>query len=192
MYSQNDEEQYILAALGDRGRFLDVGAWNATDKSNTRALYERGWSGVMIEPSPGPFRGLEAAYPPGNGVLLINAAVVIEPGTVEMWLTDDACSTSDPETYRKWRGIVAYEPQKVRVVGVTVEKLLTAGGFDFVSIDAEGQSVPILFRLMDLGERPKCICVEHDYRQCKIMARMGPLGYVRAYESGENIVLVKT
>ena len=58
-YSQYDEQQYILAALeGEPGRFLDIGGYHPTDKSNTRALVELGWSGVIIEPSPGPFINL--------------------------------------------------------------------------------------------------------------------------------------
>jgi hypothetical protein len=58
-YSQYDEEAYIVAALtGEPSRFLDVGAWHPTIFSNTRALVERGWGGVLIEPSPGPFINL--------------------------------------------------------------------------------------------------------------------------------------
>ncbi len=60
MYSQFDEERHILEAFADQhsGRFLDVGCWDPITFSNTRALFERGWSGVMIEPSPGPFMEL--------------------------------------------------------------------------------------------------------------------------------------
>lgn len=59
MYSQYFEEQYILAALeGEPGRFLDIGGYHPTDKSNTRALVELGWTGVIVEPSPGPFINL--------------------------------------------------------------------------------------------------------------------------------------
>lgn len=62
MYSQQDEEKYILEALeGITGTFLDIGAWHPTDKSNTRRLIELGWSGVLIEPSPGPFINLMRA-----------------------------------------------------------------------------------------------------------------------------------
>lgn len=58
MYSQFEEEKHILAAMIDRsgpGKFLDIGCWDPITFSNTRALVERGWSGVMIDPAPGPF-----------------------------------------------------------------------------------------------------------------------------------------
>ena len=65
-YSQYDEQGAILAAFNydadghghgpDKAdcRFLDIGGYHPTDKSNTRALVELGWGGVIIEPSPGP------------------------------------------------------------------------------------------------------------------------------------------
>jgi FkbM family methyltransferase len=189
-FSQNFEQEHILRACPEpTGRFLDIGAWHATDKSNTRALWERGWSGVMVEPSPGPFAGLLAAYPPGNGIVLVNAAVTLTGEPVEMWITADAVSTSDPDTWEKWRGIVAYQPEKVLVRGITLESLLVDGDPDFVSIDTEGTSELLLRRLWELGQRPLCICVEHDGRPGEIQAACQ--GYACVYFSGENIVLVR-
>jgi hypothetical protein len=61
-YSQFGEQAAILQAA-DKGldnpspedrRFLDIGAWDPITFSNTRALFELGWSGVIIEPAPGP------------------------------------------------------------------------------------------------------------------------------------------
>jgi FkbM family methyltransferase len=192
MYSQNSEEQFILAVLAQHGRFLDIGAWNAIDKSNTRALYERGWTGVLVEPSPGPFANCLAVYPPGNGVVCVNAAVVIEPGEINMWLTDDCCSTAHNPTWKKWRDIVNFRPNRVPIKGITLEEIFAAhGDFDFVSFDTEGTSVDLAFRLLELGRRPRCICVEHDDRQGEILSRVTALGYVCTYASGENLVLVR-
>jgi hypothetical protein len=57
-YSQYEEQTWILKAVGglpsNEAKFLDIGAWNPTTFSNTRALYELGWQGVLIEPAPGP------------------------------------------------------------------------------------------------------------------------------------------
>ena len=64
MYSQYLEEQLILQAFetpSDAPVFLDIGAWHPTIFSNTRALIERGWAGVIVEPSPGPFINLMRA-----------------------------------------------------------------------------------------------------------------------------------
>jgi FkbM family methyltransferase len=190
MFSQNDEEAHILRACPEpSGRFLDIGAWHATDKSNTRALYERGWVGTLVEPSPGPASGLRAAYATGSGIVVIEAAVTLDGNPVEMWLTDDACSTSDPETHQKWAGIVAFQPEKVQIPGISLETLLAHGGFDFVSIDTEGTSGALMLRLLALGQRPRCICVEHDYKASVL--RRAAEDYREVYSSGENLVLVR-
>jgi hypothetical protein len=67
-YSQYGEDLIILDAFAgsqyledEPGTFLDIGAWHPTIFSNTRALIERGWAGVIIEPSPGPFINLMRA-----------------------------------------------------------------------------------------------------------------------------------
>ena len=44
MYSQNEEEKYILEAIGEQvGIFLDIGAYDGETRSNTLALVEREW-----------------------------------------------------------------------------------------------------------------------------------------------------
>ena len=97
-YSQNAEEQHILRIVGDQpGRFLDIGAYNPKLFSNTRALYERGWSGVMVEPSPGPFESLLREYGNDDRIKLICAAVTVIGGEdiVTLYATQDALSTTD-------------------------------------------------------------------------------------------------
>lgn len=51
-YSQNREQAVILRNLaGINGTLLDIGANDGITFSNTRALVELGWSGVLVEPS---------------------------------------------------------------------------------------------------------------------------------------------
>ena len=191
MFSQNQEETAVLAACNGVGRFLDIGAWNAKDKSNTRALYERGWSGVLIEPSPEPFAGLQAEYDGDPRIKLLNVAVGLEPGIIAMHVTADACSTSDTATFEKWQHIVNYTGV-LQVQAITLEDVYDQHGpFDMVSIDAEGVSVDLLHRLFDLGHFPKCIVVEHDGRTTEALSHATECGYACTMANGENLVLVK-
>ena len=67
-YSQNNEEEVILNYFdGKIGTFLDVGANDGVTLSNTRALAERGWRGVLIEPSPKAFALLKENYKGKDG-----------------------------------------------------------------------------------------------------------------------------
>lgn len=53
-YAQNREDVRLWRALHDieDGYYVDVGAHDPTHRSVTRAFYERGWSGLNIEPDP--------------------------------------------------------------------------------------------------------------------------------------------
>src|SRR5690242_9964329 len=90
-YSQNDEEAAILRACKhvEPQRFLDIGAYHPIDNSNTRALYEAGWSGVLVEPQPytqdgqgnmGGMARLIEEYNNNPRITLLQLAVAAEPG----------------------------------------------------------------------------------------------------------------
>src|SRR4051812_11935071 len=51
-FSQNGEDVVLMRALGHLGpgRYIEVGANDPTDDSVTRAFYNRGWSGITVEP----------------------------------------------------------------------------------------------------------------------------------------------
>jgi FkbM family methyltransferase len=64
-YAQNYEDVVLWRALGDveRGFYVDVGAADPDEDSVTRAFYDRGWSGINIEPLDGYFDKLKQARP---------------------------------------------------------------------------------------------------------------------------------
>ncbi len=190
-YSQGEEQQHILSALqGVSGRFLDIGSWNPKVFSNTRALFELGWGGVMIEPSPEPFLSLLKEYGEEERITLILGAVGFQNGLQKFFATDDCTSTSDEQHYLKWKEIGG-----VKYYGAFNVPLLTwadltnrFGSFEFVSIDAEGISADLFLGLLKTGMRPKCICVEHDNREAELARLAGPLGYRVIFGNGENLV----
>lgn len=51
-YAQNGEDVILWRALRgvERGRYVDVGANHPEDDSVTKAFYDRGWSGLNVEP----------------------------------------------------------------------------------------------------------------------------------------------
>ena len=211
MYSQADEEKYILEAFaGKRGvaelrklldspsRFLDVGAYHPTEKSNTRALFELGWSGVMIEPSPGPMRALLKEYGNEPRITLIQACCSIAVGLVDMFISDDAVSTSDAIVQRTWREAGGYFG-RMCVPSITPTQIANQfGGFDFINLDAEGVSVDLFAAMIGLGWRPRCWCVEIDNRQAELAAIAEGAGYKSVNDArfgvlgnGCNAVLVR-
>ena len=103
-YSQNQEELHIARIVGDQpGRYLDIGAYNPKLFSNTRALYERGWSGVMVEASPGPFMDLLIEYGNCDRIELVCGAVAESRGMVRFQHSEAGVGTSNEAHYQKWR-----------------------------------------------------------------------------------------
>lgn len=192
-YTQYDEEPSILAACAGVavGRFLDIGAYAAETFSNVRALYERGWSGVLIEPHPGHMRGLREAYKDEPRIVLVEKAVSFDNNPVHLYVTDDATTTSDHSTYLKWRSDVKYTGE-MDVEAITLEDInFQYCGFNFVNFDAEGISVDLAIRYLELGCRPECICVEHDGRVIELLQQAQKAGYKAIHTNGTNIVLAR-
>ena len=196
-YSQYNEQAAILAAFGggDRGgRFLDIGAYDPFEFSNTRALYESGWSGVMFEPSPGPMSSLVREYGNDPRITLVQAGVGLMEwdNPIQMHVTDDCVSTAVEREYEKWR-------KKAKFIGSVLVPVVTLEeigeqfpGFDFVNFDAEGVSVDLcLHAIGELGWRPHCVCCEIDGRGLDLEADLLRSGYGKVYENGTNMVLVR-
>ncbi len=190
-YSQNDEEIHIMKACSaimaaGRRRFLDIGAYHPTDKSNTRALYESGWTGVLIEPSPMCVRNLVREYGNKEGMTVICAAVSLDSQFVKLNITDDGLSTETiSEAWRDKGGYFGH----MFIHSMTIADILNrCGAFDFVSIDTEGTSIDLFQALLATEMFPQCICVEHDGRVIEAMQAARARGYHSVYESAENLV----
>jgi hypothetical protein len=200
-YSQYGEQAAILAAFAptpkegvvivQEARFLDIGAYHPTDKSNTRALFELGWSGVMIEPAPGPMRSLLAEYGNEPRIALIQAVVVHEAALVPLHVSEDAVSTTDGAQFEKWKGSAAFTGLML-VPGITLPQISNQfGGFEFINIDSEGTSVGLFLEVLKLGWEPRCFCIEHDDRLAEMLTAATGKGYVATATNACNVVLVK-
>jgi FkbM family methyltransferase len=194
MYSQNDEEQYILSAVGgvENKRLLDIGAWDPKKFSNSRALIESGWDAVLIEPSPQPLEALLQAY---GGlferVQIVSAAVSPVAGWAEMRITADAVSTMISSVSDTWAERGGYYGRLI-VPAVSLADIMNRfGGFDFVNIDAEGVSADLFIDLMATQMLPRCVCVEHDSRLVELGTAAARRGYVQTYVSQENAVFAR-
>jgi FkbM family methyltransferase len=206
-YSQYGEQAWILKALGyvegttaqlvdgevvssplqDERLVWDLGAWHPTEFSNSRALIELGWQAVLVEPSPGPMLNLLEAYSWNGRVRLVQAAVGILPGLLELFVSDDAVSTTSQTEFERWEKAAEYRGAML-VPTITLEQIAQQfGGAAFVNIDVEGHSAEIFLRMLDLALFPACVCVEHDGRTPELMSRAGEFGYV-AKGNSTNLV----
>ena len=204
-YSQNDEEGVLRQHFGDRkGHFLDVGAYDGRTFSNTLALAEAGWGGVLVEPSAGPFHSLCRIYREVFGDAdvrfdFVHALVgVTADPLVTFWACDDAVSTTEEANRALWDGKASVPFVLTLAPQIALSDLLEAcwgdTTFDLVSIDTEGTSVDLLRAFcacVPVAAWPEVFVVEHDGACEKIHRLLGPRGYQQAYFSGENLVMIR-
>lgn len=50
--SSHGQDLYVYYVFGENGYFVDIGAHDGKDESNTYALEKAGWKGLCVEPSP--------------------------------------------------------------------------------------------------------------------------------------------
>lgn len=199
-YSQNNEESIILDYFKDfTGAFIDIGANDGKTFSNTRALAERGWKGVLVEPSPKAFEKLKSLYDGHKGFYLYPFAVTDHNGKKMLQESGSLCTASDVglvSTFHdhekaRFSKSVRYSPVEVKAFRwKTFLNRLRVKGFDMVSMDVEGDEMNILPE-MDLS-KVRLIVIEWNSKpELKIEYEKYLQGFNLIYTSGENLIYAR-
>jgi FkbM family methyltransferase len=154
MYAQHGEDLYLAARFdpGKRGTFVEVGAYNGVDLSNT-CLLERGygWEGVLVEANP-ELAGAARRARPGSQVVSAAAVAPEGVGSVGLRIFEGHEEQATMGLTRHFRtrfversGAPAHTIQKVEAD--TLDHILAETGVrdvDVVSIDVEGHEDAVL------------------------------------------------
>ena len=164
-YAQNGEDVVLWRALGgvSAGRYVEVGSNHPVHDSVTRAFYDRGWSGITIEPVP-YFADLQRAERPRDH--LVEAAITnsgpgkttlhVIPGTGLSTIVD---SVSERHTQAGLEHIDLVVPT-MRLDDVLAESGWAGQDIHFMLIDVEGAESDVL-QSVDLQRwRPWVLVVE--------------------------------
>ncbi len=165
-YHSEIYEDYILAyvfADAPGGFYVDVGA-NDPNKSNTTKLfYDKGWSGVNIEPNSIQFAKIKRYRPRDRN---FNCGVSDKEGSMTFYQglgRQDQISTFDPalaESLRRDKGFKLVESQVPVMTLTTLLSTVTVPEISFMSIDVEGFEAHVI-RGLDLSRfRPVVFCIE--------------------------------
>lgn len=190
MYSQNNEERIILNYFeGHTGRLLDIGAYDGKTFSNSLALLERGWHGVLIEASPATFVKLQDNVSHLN-VELINSCIVVDnPDLVTFYDNTQATATINEANVAKWKSKTPFKP--IHLMTTNVDRIIKRFGinYDMVNIDVEGGSVELFMALVPRMPDVSMWIVEHDgmIKECNELMK----GWKVALQNGENIIYIK-
>jgi FkbM family methyltransferase len=203
MYSQNEEERVIKDYFKDfKGTFLDIGANDGVTLSNTRALAEDGWCGVLVEPSPRAFARLEANYSllEKKGCFYLyrfaigesNGTVILDESGPLLGRDDvSLVSTIVEKEKARFAKVVRYEKTPVECfTWKTFHNRLSLKNFDFVSIDAEGCD-EIILKQMDFSNT-MCVCVEwNSLPELRVSFSQILKDFKIIYTSGENLIFAR-
>jgi FkbM family methyltransferase len=183
-FSSDQETRLVAAFFGSsKGDFVEVGANDPRERSQTWHLEQQGWSGVLVEPQPDLAAKLRA----------LRKAKVFEtacssPGNAGRALP---LHVAGPLSSLDRRGMApGATPEKVISVPVrTLDSVLEEAGspaaFDFLSIDVEGHEIEVL-RGFDIARwRPKLIMIEDHVADLSKHRYLTSSGYriIRRYEN---------
>lgn len=162
-YAQNFEDVMLARCFpGKRGFYVDVGANDPDIDSVTRAFYERGWSGINIEPLNANFERLKSRRRRDRNLKLCvgkkNGAITFFE--VRKW---HGYSTTDPKIAKEHRRDgLKVEEHTVLLVPLkdVLERYAPGKAIDFLKIDVEGTEMDVLRGCDFKRHRPKIIVLE--------------------------------
>ena len=145
-HAQNFEDVMLWRALGHVGRgfYIDVGACEPDAHSVTLAFYERGWSGINIEPAPASFARLDAARPRDVNLQVAAGAAAADADFV---LVDGGNGLSTLRTEQAGALAADWPVETVRVAVRPLAEICrdqVRRPIHFLKIDAEGAEREVL------------------------------------------------
>ena len=193
-YSANREDVYLnrVFAAQPTGFYVDVGAAHPMYENDTRALYERGWSGINIEPNEEFFGLLAEARPRDRNLRL---AVSDEPGELAFHqVIGTGLSTADAGEAERARER-GHEVAERRVAADTLRHILdeaAPNAIDLLKIDVEGFELKVLQSNDWTRFRPHLVLVEATFpdtpvrRPDLVTPYLETQGYRRVFFDGLN------
>lgn len=169
--SQTGEDRALLAYFGGKrdGVYVEVGAYDGVEMSNSYAFEQMGWSGVLVEADPDLAERCRqnrpksqivnsAAVPPGSP-----AQVTFQVASENRGLSSLELDGASRSLLKSWTGRVAI--REITVPAKTLNEILGDAGIqkiDFMTIDVEGHEWSVL-RGLDLRRwKPRVLILERN------------------------------
>ncbi len=162
-YAQNAEDVVLHRALGDlpTGHYLEIGANDPTEDSISRPFYDRGWSGITVE----PMAHLSAAHKRERPRDRQVRAVVGPPGKDTAILHEFVGTglSTTVDGLRDAHESAGFTASDVEVPSLTADQILEGNSdreLHFVVIDTEGSEADVLAGFDLARWRPWVLVVE--------------------------------
>lgn len=192
-------EDYIASKLFEGqtdGFFVEVGAFNGINLSNTYWFYQRGWSGMNFEPHPDNYAALCINQPEAINLCCAAGATV---GYANIKTAPDkpiVTAFNPPDWYVKdevkggWAGLVEFETLVLSLSAAF--ELHGIDTVDYLSVDTDGSELDVL-RGMDFTRwQPRLIVTENNHALAAINSHLWQYGYLLAHDNHLNSFWVRS
>ncbi len=176
------------------GFYVDIGANDPTELSNTKRFYDYGWTGINVEPDVNLFKKLCSARPRD---INLNLGIGSMPGDLIFYeLSANTLSTFNRKAAlenAKKHGAVIIAEKLVKVITLAELFRSTAGGrhVDFLSVDSEGYEYEIFSSNDWKTYRPTAIIAEiSDHKEKNVLNLLKEQDYVLIHYNGTNGIFV--
>jgi FkbM family methyltransferase len=183
-FSSDQETRLVTAFFGSiKGYYVEVGANDPRERSQTWHLEQQGWTGVLVEPQPDLAARLRA-----QRKAKVFAVACSSPANAGQELP---LHVAGPLSSLDRHGMApGADPEKIICVPVrTLDSILEEAGsppaFDFLSIDVEGHEIEVLQGFDIARWRPRLIMIEDHVADLSKHRYLISCGYriVRRYEN---------
>lgn len=170
-YAQNREDLILAGFFNgvENGFYVDIGASDPVKDSVTKFFYDRGWTGINVEPNPTVYKKLCKERPRDINV---NAAISNDTASalsLRVYKKGDGLSTLSEDVksqYVKDKTGVTKEFQDINVKIIPLRELFEmhqVSHIQFMKIDVEGYEYEVLASNDWDTYRPEVICIESNH-----------------------------
>ena len=160
MYSQHKEDELIFNYIEKKndGLYVDIGAGDYKELSNTYMLYELGWRGLAVEPLPKYHTGWKEFRPRDT---FITDAISDKNGTVQMAHT----VMEGTWLFEAWQSEQLVRTVKCRTFANLMEEYPEFLSADFFTMDIEMSEGKVLATVDFNKFKPTMMIIENSIRR---------------------------
>jgi FkbM family methyltransferase len=195
--SQSGEDRLLEGLFRHKktGFYVEVGAFDGIEMSNSVRFEELGWQGILVEADPELAEECRRNRPKA----IVENCAAVSPAqrgsmTFEVvknnrGLSSLGLNSADLDRVRAWTG--GEEVERIAVAARTMDEILEShdvGEIDFVTIDVEGYEWDVLQGFKLSRWRPQVIILERNRTlpDSRIMRRLHSEGYRYTRTTGVN------
>jgi len=163
-YAQNFEDIMIWRCFGhlEKGFYIDLGAQDPVIDSVTKTFYDKGWTGINVEPTEPYFLRLKAERPRD---INIQIAIAETKSVIDFWILPSTGLSTGIKTFADKHESAGFEVRKVSVETNTLSAVceeFAEETIHFMKIDVEGFEEQVLRSANFIKYRPMLIIVESN------------------------------